>query len=422
MIINRLEPGPTMEPDELEAYKDRFSQSLSQTVPGRKELVVAQAKDCTIKTADGRLYLDFISGISVANVGHSHPAVVDAVKKQIENYAHVNVYGRFVLPIQVEIAERLASVAPGELGTAFLTSTGTEAVEGALKLARKYTGRSRFVAFERGFHGRTFGSLSVSWRPEYRAPFEPLLEGVDFVPFGDLDAVKRVVSDETAAVIVEPIQGEGGVRVPPDDFLPGLRELCTQTGALLIADEIQGAMGRAGRWFSFELWDVVPDIVAVAKSFGGGLPLGAFLSTRDIFDTFLDPPLSHLTTFGGNPVACAAAVAAFDVIEREGLVAAAESKGADLKRRLEIMKEHFPGVITDVRGRGLWLAIDLPPELTMPVVKEMESRGVLVGSLLNSEGTLRIAPPLIVTESEMDVFVGVLRASLSAAKSGTLLA
>ena len=420
MIINRLEPGSTMGFDELEAYKDRFSQSLSQTVPGRKEFVVAQAKGCTIKTADGRLYLDFISGIAVANVGHSHPAVVAAVKRQMESYAHVNVYGRFVLPVQVEIAERLASVAPGELDTAFLTSTGTEAIEGALKLARKYTGRSRFVAFERGFHGRTFGSLSVSWRPEYRAPFEPLLEGVDFVPFDDLDAARRVVGEDTAAVIVEPIQGEGGVRVPTDDFLPGLRELCTQTGALLIADEIQGAMGRAGRWFSFELWDVVPDIVAVAKSFGGGLPLGAFLSTPEIFSTFLDPPLSHLTTFGGNPVACAAAVAAFDVIESEGLLAAAESKGAELKRRLEVMKEHFPDFITDVRGRGLWLAIDLPPDLTMPIVKEMESRGVVVGSVLNSEGTLRIAPPLIVTESEMDVFVGVLRASLSAAKSGTL--
>jgi acetylornithine/succinyldiaminopimelate/putrescine aminotransferase len=421
VIINQLEPGSTMNPDELEACKDRAYECLSQTVPGRKEFVVAQAQNCTIKTADGRLYLDFNSGIAVANVGHSHPAVVAAVQKQIASYAHVNVFGRFVVPVQVEIAERLARVAPGELNVAFLTSTGTEAIEGALKLARKYTGRSRFVAFERGFHGRTFGSLSVSWRPEYRAPFEPRLQGVDFVPFDDLAAVEQVLGDETAAVIVEPIQGEGGVRVPSDDFLPGLRDLCTQSGALLITDEIQGAMGRAGRWFSFELWDVVPDIVAVAKSFGGGLPLGAFLSTPEIFSTFLDPPLSHLTTFGGNPVACAAAVAAFDVIESNGLLADAETKGAELKRRLELMKEHFPNLISDVRGRGLWLAIDLPPDLIMPIVKEMENRGVLVGSMLNSEGTMRISPPLIVTEAEMDVFIGVLRASLLAAKSGTFL-
>ena len=203
-------------------------------------------------------------------------------------------------------------------------------------------------------------------------------------------------------------------------FSLALRELCTERGALLIVDEVQGAMGRAGRWFSFDLWDVVPDIVVLAKAFGGGLPLGAFLSTEEIFSTFLDPPLSHLTTFGGNPVSCAAAVAAFDIIERDGLLEAAESKGADLKRRLESTMEHFPEYISAVRGRGLWLAIDLPPDLAMPIVNEMESRGVIVGSMLNSEGTVRIAPPLVIADAEMDVFIGVLRASLLAARAGKL--
>ena len=422
MVLARPQPGPTMEPDVLESYKDRFERHLSQTVPGRKELVVAEARDCTIKTADGRLFLDFISGIAVANVGHSQPEVVAAVQQQMASHAHVNVYGRFVLPAQVEIAERLTGVAPDGLDVAYLTSTGTEAIEGALKLARKYTGRKRFVAFERGFHGRTLGALSVSWKPQYRQPFEPLLDGVDFVPFDDVAAVARAVGDDTAAVIVEPIQGEGGVRVPSDDFLPGLREICTDRGALLIADEVQGAMGRAGRWFSFELWATVPDVIVVAKALGGGLPLGAFVSTPQIFSTFLDPPLSHVTTFGGNPVACAAAAAAFDIIERDGLLEAAESKGAALKRRLEATREQFPDLITDVRGRGLWLAIDLPPELTMPIVNEMENRGVLVGAMLNSEGTVRIAPPLIVAEAEVDVFVGVLRATLRAAATGKLKA
>ena len=342
------------------------------------------------------------------------------MQRQVADHAHVNVYGRFVLPAQVEIAERLARVAPGDLEVAYLTSTGTEAIEGALKLARKYTGRKRYVAFERAFHGRTFGALSVSWKPQYRQPFEPLLDGVDFVPFDDLDAVREAVSDDTAAVIVEPIQGEGGVRVPSDDFLGGLREICDDSGALLIVDEVQGAMGRTGRWFSFELWDIVPDIIVLAKAFGGGLPLGAFVSTPEIFATFLDPPLSHLTTFGGNPVSCAAAVAAFDIIERDGLLAAAESKGAELQRRLESTREQFPELITDVRGRGLWLAIDLPPDLTMPIVNEMESRGVIVGSMLNSEGTVRIAPPLIVAPAEMDVFIGVLRAALRQATTGKL--
>ena len=422
MVLARPQPGPTMEPAVLESFKDRFERHLAQTVPGRKELVVVEARDCTVKTADGRLFLDFISGIAVANVGHSQPEVVAAVQRQMASHAHVNVYGRFVLPAQVEIAERLTGVAPGELDVAYLTSTGTEAIEGALKLARKYTGRKRFVAFERGFHGRTLGALSVSWKPQYRQPFEPLLDGVDFVPFDDLAAVDRAVGGDTAAVIVEPIQGEGGVRVPSDGFLPGLREICTDRGALLIADEVQGAMGRAGRWFSFELWATAPDVIVVAKALGGGLPLGAFVSTPEIFSTFLDPPLSHLTTFGGNPVSCAAAAAAFDIIERDGLLGAAESKGAELKRRLEATREQFPGLITDVRGRGLWLAIDLPPHLTMPIVNEMENRGVLVGSMLNSEGTVRIAPPLIVAEAEVDVFVGVLRATLRAVAAGKLKA
>ncbi|WP_419918054.1 aspartate aminotransferase family protein [Candidatus Poriferisocius sp.] len=409
-----------MDPDEVESCKDGFFQHLAQTVPGRKELVVTEARGCTIKSADGRLFLDFISGIAVANVGHSHPKVVQAVQDQMARYAHVNVYGRFALPPQVEIASRLTRVAPGGLNTAYLTSTGTEAIEGSLKLARKYTGRKGFVAFERGFHGRTLGSLSISWKAQYREPFEPLLENVDFVPFGDLDAAGEVVNHDTAAVIVEPIQGEGGVRVPNDDFLPGLRQICTDRGALLIADEVQGAMGRAGKWFSFELWDIVPDIVVLAKALGGGLPLGAFLATGEIFSTFLDPPLSHLTTFGGNPVSCAAAVAAFDIIEGEDLLAASEEKGAELKRRLETTMAQFPEYISDVRGQGLWLAIDLPPDLTMPIVKEMERRGVIVGSMLNSDGTVRIAPPLVVAEAELDVFIGVLRASLLAVRSGKL--
>ncbi len=420
MVLERPRPGPTMDPDEVEAYKDGFFQRLAQTVPGRKELVVDEARGCTIKGADGRLFLDFISGIAVANVGHGHPKVVQAVQDQMARFAHVNVYGRFVLPSQVQIADRLTRVAPGDLDTVYLTSTGTEAIEGSLKLARKHTGRKRFVAFERGFHGRTLGSLSISWKPQYREPFEPLLKDVDFVPFDDLAAAAAVINHDTAAVIVEPIQGEGGVRVPRADFLPGLRRICTDRGALLIADEVQGAMGRAGRWFSFELWDVVPDVVVLAKALGGGLPLGAFLAAGEIFDTFLDPPLSHLTTFGGNPVSCAAAVAAFDVIESEDLLAASEEKGAELKRRLETTMTQFPEYISDVRGRGLWLAIDLPSDLTMPIVKEMERRGVIVGSMLNSDGTVRIAPPLVVAEAELDVFIGVLRASLLAARSGKL--
>ncbi len=401
-----------MSSEVAEQYKDRFLTHLSQTVPGRKEIVVTAAEGCRIHTAD-RTYLDMISGIAVANVGHSHPEVVAAVIAQMQSYAHINVYGRFVLPPQVEIAERLARVTPGDLDVAFLTSTGTEANEGALKLARKYTGRPGYVAFEGSFHGRTFGSLSVSWRERYRDSFQPLLEQVTFVPFGDLDAAAAAIGDDTAAVIVEPVQGEAGVRIPPDAFLPGLRELCTERGALLIADEVQGAMGRSGHWFSCQEWDVTPDIITVAKAVGGGLPLGAFISTREIFATFLDPPLSHVTTFGGNPVSCAAACAAFDVIEREGLVQRAREMGEYLRAGLSRLRSDHR-ILADARGLGLWWGFDVTPaDLAMPVVKAMEMRGVLVGSMLNADGTIRVAPPLVVTTAELDEMFRALDESLT---------
>lgn len=413
MVLRPLEPAPQMAPEEVDDYRDRFSEHLAQTVPGRKDLVVDQAAGCTIRMADGRVMLDMTSGIAVANVGHCHPAVIEAVQRQVARYAHVNVYGRYVVPVQVEIVERLARVAPEGLDVAFLTSTGTEANEGALKLARKATGRPGFVAFERAFHGRTFGALSVSWKEEWRKPFEPLVPGVRFVPFDDLAAADAAIDDTIAAVIVEPIQGEAGVRVPSDDFLPGLRRLCDERGVLLICDEVQGAMGRSGRWYSFQHWDVVPDIVTLAKSLGGGLPLGAILSREDLFATFLDPPLSHLTTFGGNPVACAAAIAAFDVIEREGLVEQSARLGDYLVERIGSVAAQFPDRITAVRGKGLWVAFDVAPaETGQPLVKALEARGILVGSMLNSAGTIRVAPPLVITAGEIDTFIGALRAVL----------
>ena len=399
-----------MEKSEVVSYQNRFFKNLAQTVPGIKELVVEEASGCIVRTADGRNMLDMISGITVNNIGHSHPAVVKAVQEQISRYAHINVYGRFVLPEQVEIAERLARVAPGDLNVSFLTSTGTEANEGALKLARKYTGRKGFVAFERSFHGRTFGSLSVSWKKVYREPFEPLLPGVRFVPFNDLSAADGVIDDTTAAVIVEAVQGEAGVRIPSAEYLPGLQKLCNDRGALLICDEVQGGMGRSGRWFSFEHWGIQPDIVTLAKALGGGLPLGAILSTEKIFSTFLNPPLSHLTTFGGNPVCCAAAIASFDVLENEGLLDRSTELGKYLRKQLESVRAQFPDRLGDIRGLGLWCAFDVQPaECAQNVSNALEKRDVIVGSMLNSEGTLRVAPPLVVTKEEIDRFIHSLR-------------
>ncbi|HAM45619.1 MAG TPA: aspartate aminotransferase family protein [Propionibacteriaceae bacterium] len=418
-MLSPLAPTPTMTEQEVESYRDRFAAKLSQTVPGRKEIVVAEARGCTLKTAEGRLYLDMTSGIAVANVGHCHPAVVEAIQQQAARYCHVNVYGRFAVPEQVEIVERITSVAGPGLDVAYLTSTGTEATEAALKLARKYTGRPKFVAFTRSFHGRTFGSLSVSWREEWRKPFEPLLPGVTFVDYNDLEAAAAAIDDQTAAVIVEPIQGEGGIRIPDADFLPGLRGLCDEAGALLIVDEVQGGMGRSGKWFAHQHFDVNPDIITMAKALGGGLPLGAVISRADIFATFVDPPLSHLTTMGGNPVACAAGIAAFDTILNEGLLEHATNTGAYLLERLESVRSQFPDLVIDVRGKGLWCAFELSVD-AQPVANALQDRGVLVGSVLNSSGTIRVTPPLVISPAEIDVFIGTLRTVLAGMEAATL--
>ncbi|MEV8267506.1 aspartate aminotransferase family protein [Microbacterium sp. NPDC076911] len=392
----------------IDSYRDRFVARLSQTVPGRKEFVVGSASGCTLTSAEGREYLDMTSGIAVANVGHTHPDVVAAIIDQAQRYSHVNVYGRFVIPEQVEVVERITSVTAPGLDVAYLTSSGAESTEGALKLARKFTGRPKFVAFERSYHGRTLGALSVSWREEWRAPFEPLLAEVEFVPFGDLAAAAAAIDERTAAVIVEPIQGEGGIRIPTDDFLPGLRQLTTDAGALLIVDEVQGGMGRSGRWFSHQHWDVVPDIITMAKALGGGLPLGAIVSTAEIFATFVDPPLSHLTTMGGNPVACAAGIAAFDVMVRDSLVEASAQQGEYLRARMGEVQRDYPERIIDIRGRGLWCAFEVAGDGNL-VARELQERGVLVGSVLNSAGTVRVTPPLIITKEQIDRFVAVLR-------------
>lgn len=402
---------PTMSDAEIDSYRDRFVRHLSQTVPGRKEFVVAEASGCTVTTADGRSYLDMTSGIGVANVGHCHPRVVEAIQSQAARYAHVNVYGRFVVPEQVELVERLCRAAGPGFEMAYLTSSGAESTECAMKLARKNTGRPKFVAFERAYHGRTLGALSVSWREEWRRPFEPLLDEVVFVPYDDLSAAAAAVDQHTAAVIVEPIQGEGGIRVPSEGFLPGLRTLCDDSGALLIVDEVQGGMGRSGRWFAHQHTGVRPDIISMAKAVGGGLPLGAVLAAADLFATFVDPPLSHLTTMGGNPVACAAGIAAFDIIA-DGLLDRVVAAGAYLRDSLESLYGQFGGLLVDVRGRGLWCAIELSVDAN-PVVARMQELGVLVGSVLNQSGTVRIMPPLVISDAEIDRFVAVLRTVLA---------
>lgn len=388
---------PSLTPEELRA---KFLRYVCQTSPEPLGLVVDQAEGCYIFTQEGERYLDFLSGIGVANVGHRLPQVIEAIHWQAQRYLHTMVYGEHIQEPQVLLAEQLAQLCPGDLSVVYFTNSGTEANEGALKLAKKYTGRHRFIAFEGSYHGDSHGSLSVTGREVYRKPFEPLLPGVEFLPWNDLSALEAI--DETVAgVITEPIQGEGGVRLPDPEFLPALRERCNQVGALLIFDEVQTGLGRTGKLFACQHWEVVPDILVLAKALGGGLPLGAFISRPEVMKVLSEnPPLCHVTTFGGHPLSCAAGKAALDYLLQENLVEQARKMGDYLMQSLQEMKGKTP-IIRDVRGKGLLIGIELENgEITRRFVAEALNQGLILGWTLHTESVVRIAPPLTLSLAE----------------------
>jgi acetylornithine/N-succinyldiaminopimelate aminotransferase len=363
-------------------------------------LVVASARGSRIRDTDGREYLDLIAGIGVASVGHTHPEVVDAARAQLERHLHVMVYGEYIQEAQVALARRLASVLPPPLSSIYFTSSGAEAIEGSLKLARKFTGRTGFVAFEGGYHGDTFGALSLMAGATYRAPFEPVVPGVRHLPWDD-EAGLAAIDETTAAVVVEPVQGEGGVRVPSPGFLPALRRRCDETGALLVFDEVITAFGRTGRLFAGEHWSVVPDILVLAKALGGGLPLGGFAARPDVLATFRrDPPLAHVTTFGGHPVSCAAGLAALEVTLRDRLAERSERLGASW--RDELASVLGPPDVVALRGLGLLVGIEFDtPERTRSFVEGCRERGLLLGWTLHRDTVVRLAPPLVIGEAEL---------------------
>jgi acetylornithine/succinyldiaminopimelate/putrescine aminotransferase len=364
-------------------------------------LEVVRARSATVYTYDGREYIDLLAGIGVNHVGHAHPAVVAAIQDQAERYLHAMVYGEYVLEPQVRLAELLAQIAPPPLSVAYFTNSGTEANEGALKVAKKYTGRRRLVAFERSYHGDTHGSLSVTGREVYRAPFYPLLPEVEFLPFGDVEALTRI-HETVAGVITEPIQGEGGVRVPPDDWLPALRERCWQTGALLIFDEVQTGLGRTGRLFAGEHWGVAPDLLVLAKALGGGMPLGAFLGSPKVMSCLSsDPPLAHVTTFGGHPVCCAAGLASLQVILAEELPTRAARVGEEIRMALRKLGDRLGGV-REVRGLGMMIGLELDSaERTRRFAERAFAEGVILGWTLHSDTTVRLVPPLNISPEEL---------------------
>ena len=381
---------------------DDFHRYVCQTSPFSSAFPVARAEGCNLFDTNGRAYLDFIAGIAVNNVGHCHPEVVRAVQGQAAQYAHTMVYGEHAQAAQVELAREIAAIAPPGMDCTYFLTTGAEANDAALKMAVKLTGRRGVVAFHGAYHGDTLGALSCFGDIHFREPFGALLGPVAFLPFGDFDALDAV-GEATACVLVEPVQGEAGIRVPPDGWLAALRARCTQAGAMLVFDEVQTGFGRVADWFAARRYGVTPDAITVAKGMGAGMPLAGVIGPRAAMNRFAaDPPFSHITTFGGNPVCCAAGLAALRVIRREGLLARAEELGTRLRDGLRRVAEDVPEIV-EVRGVGLMIGVETASrEWARRVVLAARERGLIVETNLLAEHVIRISPPLTITAELCD--------------------
>ncbi|MGD9762244.1 MAG: aspartate aminotransferase family protein [Candidatus Binatia bacterium] len=397
-----------MHPEEL---RRDFVRYVCQTSPAPLGIVVARAEGASIWDVEGREYLDLLSGMGVAGVGHCNPEVVAALQAQAERYLHVMVYGEAVLQPQVALARRLAELAPGDCSVAYFTNSGTEAVEGAIKLARKVTGRRRMFAFRGGYHGDTTGSLSLCDNPTYRSPFEPLLADVEFLPFDDVESLARI-DERTAAVVVEPIQAEGGVRVPRPRFLPALRERCDAVGALLVLDEVMTGLGRTGTWFACQHWGVAPDLLLLAKALGGGLPLGAFVGRPELMSSLShDPALAHVTTFGGHPLSCSAGLAALEFAVCADLPARAARLGQAWQARLA---RSVGPALREVRGRGLLIGLEFAaPDYTERFCRAALAHGLILGWTLHRDTVVRLAPPLIISDRDSERALSAIEQSLN---------
>jgi len=396
----------------LSKARDDFFAHLAQTSDSPLGLEIERAEGCWLYTRDGRRYLDLIAGIGVSALGHGHPAVVEAVNRQLRRHLHVMVYGEYVLESQTRLAAELARLLPPGLDRVYFTNSGSEAIEGALKTARKFTGRAAFVAFDGAYHGDTMGALALAGNAGFRAPFGELPGPVFHLPYNSeraLDAIDQRV----AAVVVEAVQAEAGVRIPSRNFIAELRQRCTRAGALLVFDEVLTGLGRTGRLFALEHFDVTPDIVVLAKALGGGLPLGAFCGSREILSVLSrDPPLGHITTFGGHPLSCAAGGAALKVIVKQRLWERAEAMGALIQERLARLRGRE---VVDIRGLGLLIGIEFAETwMARRFVAATLARGVVVNWTLNADRVVRLAPPLVIGESEVDYAVTAMAQALAA--------
>lgn len=372
----------------------KFEKYIFQTYT-RQPLAIKKAHGAVVVDVNGKEYIDCVAGIAVNNVGHCHPAVVEAIKRQAEQLIHVS--NLYYTEQQAVLAEELTHLTG--MDRMFFCNSGTEAVEGALKLARKASGKKKFIAAEHAFHGRTRGALSVTHKEKYRKPFEPLAPA-EFVPYNDADAIRQAIDDDTAGVILEPVQGEGGVIIPSDEYLKEVREVCDETGTLLILDEVQTGFGRTGKWFAREHSGVKADIMTIAKAVGGGFPMGAMLAEESVASNFGRG--DHASTFGGNALSCAAAIANIEVIKKEGLVKRSEELGKYLILKLKGLRR---GYTREIRGRGLMVGMELTIKCD-DIVNRARERGVLLNC--TSDSVLRFVPPLTITKEQLDKAVAVL--------------
>ncbi len=377
--------------------RKEFLRHVAQTSPSPLMIEVERAQGVFLYTPGGKRYYDLISGVSVSNVGHANPRVVEAVQSQAASYMHTMVYGETVQRPQVEYARRLAVLLPDGLDSVYFVNSGAEAVEGALKLAKRFTGRRELVSFRNAYHGSTHGALSVMGGEELKSAFRPLLPCTEQIGYDDFGDLSRI-TERTAAVIVEPVQGEAGVRLPSKCYLSALRERCTRMGALLIFDEIQTGFGRCGTMFAMELSGVTPDILCLAKALGGGMPLGAFVSSGRIMETLShDPALGHITTFGGHPVCCAAGLAALEFTLDEALLTQVEAKGALFE---ELLSAHDS--VLEIRRCGLLMAVELgSPERLFATLAGFTTAGIMSDWFLFCDTAFRISPPLTITYDEI---------------------
>jgi acetylornithine/LysW-gamma-L-lysine aminotransferase len=374
-----------------------LEEKLMANVYSKRERVITRGRGALVWDINGKEYIDCTGSYGVSIVGHCHPRIVEAVKRQVETL--ISCHASFYNDVRSELLQKITGIAPKGLDKVFLSNSGSESVECAIKLARKFSGKPEIIAMVGAFHGKTMGALSATWKQKYRGPFEPLVPGFKHVPPNNLEKVKEAITDETAAIIVEPIRGEGGVRVPSDDFLPGLREICDETGVLLIFDEVQTGFGRTGKVFACEHWNVVPDVLCLAKSAAGGLPMGATFAKEEIMASFQRG--EHSSTFSGNPLVCAAASAAIDVLVEEKLPERAATLGRYFMEKLEGLQEKYR-IVREVRGLGLMIGMEMRFDVYNIILGCMD-RGALV--LDAGRNVLRFLPPLVIEKEQIDKVV-----------------